>query len=265
VDVPDGKKIPLSQVAKVVYGTGPNTINRENVSRLLVVSANVNGRDLGSVITEIRDRIQSNVQLPAGYYIQYGGQFESQERATETLLIAGAIAFAAITILIYFAVKSIPATIMIMINLPLALVGGVISVAIGGGIISIASMVGFITLFGVATRNGLLLVDNYNTKLAKGLPLSEVLLEGSLERLVAILMTALSSALGMVPLVLGTGAGKEILQPLAVVVLGGLFTSTALTLLVLPALYSQFGKYVAPKQVEVINLDEAKSLGGISM
>jgi CzcA family heavy metal efflux pump len=265
VDVPEGKKIPLSQVAKVVYGTGPNTINRENVSRLLVVSANVNGRDLGSVITEIRDRIQSNVQLPAGYYIQYGGQFESQERATETLLIAGAIAFAAITILIYFAVKSIPATIMIMINLPLALVGGVISVAIGGGIISIASMVGFITLFGVATRNGLLLVDNYNTKLAKGLPLSEVLLEGSLERLVAILMTALSSALGMVPLVLGTGAGKEILQPLAVVVLGGLFTSTALTLLVLPALYSQFGKYVAPKQVEVINLDEAKSLGGISM
>lgn len=146
-----------------------------------------------------------------------------------------------------FAVKSIPATLMIMINLPLALVGGIISVALGGGIISVASMVGFITLFGVATRNGLLLVDNYNTKLSKGLPLQTVLVEGSLERLVAILMTALTSALGMVPLVIGTGAGKEILQPLAVVVLGGLFTSTALTLLVLPALYSQFGKYVTPK------------------
>ncbi len=255
VDVPEGKKVPLSQVAKVAFGTGPNTINRENVSRLIVVSANVNGRDLGSVITDIRDRIKTQVQLPSGYYIQYGGQFESQERATETLLIAGAIAFAAITILIYFAVKSIPATIMIMINLPLALVGGVISVALGGGIISVASMVGFITLFGVATRNGLLLVDNYNTKLAKGIPLQTVLLEGSLERLVAILMTALSSALGMVPLVIGTGAGKEILQPLAVVVLGGLFTSTALTLLVLPALYSMFGKYIIPKKLELIPED----------
>ncbi len=246
VDVPEGKKVPLSQVAKVSFGEGPNTINRENVSRLIVVSANVNGRDLGSVISDIRARIKTQVQLPSGYYIQYGGQFESQERATETLLFAGAIAFFAITILIYFAVKSIPATVMIMINLPLALVGGVISVALGGGIISVASMVGFITLFGVATRNGLLLVDNYNTKLAKGMPLLTVLVEGSLERLVAILMTALSSALGMVPLVIGTGAGKEILQPLAVVVLGGLFTSTALTLLVLPALYSQFGKYVIP-------------------
>ena len=264
VDVPDGRKVPLSQVAKVSFGEGPNTINRENVSRLIVVSANVNGRDLGSVIKDIRDRIKTQVQLPSGYYIQYGGQFESQERATETLLFAGAIAFAAITILIYFAVKSIPATFMIMINLPLALVGGVISVALGGGIISVASMVGFITLFGVATRNGLLLVDNYNTKLAKGMPLQTVLVEGSLERLVAILMTALSSALGMVPLVIGTGAGKEILQPLAVVVLGGLFTSTALTLLVLPALYSQFGKYIIPKsnldrQVEVLSIQDSIS------
>jgi len=264
VDVPDGRKVPLSQVAKVSFGEGPNTINRENVSRLIVVSANVNGRDLGSVIKDIRDRIKTQVQLPSGYYIQYGGQFESQERATETLLFAGAIAFVAITILIYFAVKSIPATFMIMINLPLALVGGVISVALGGGIISVASMVGFITLFGVATRNGLLLVDNYNTKLAKGMPLQTVLVEGSLERLVAILMTALSSALGMVPLVIGTGAGKEILQPLAVVVLGGLFTSTALTLLVLPALYSQFGKYIIPKsnldrQVEVLSIQDSIS------
>ena len=142
---------------------------------------------------------------------------------------------------------------MIMINLPLALVGGVISVALGGGIISVASMVGFITLFGVATRNGLLLVDNYNNKLAHGMSLEKVLVEGSMERLVAILMTALASALGMVPLVIGSGAGKEILQPLAVVVLGGLFTSTALTLLVLPALYSQFGRFfVTKKAVPVV-------------
>ena len=259
VDTPKGQKIPLAQVAEVVYGTGPNTINRENVSRLIVVSANVQGRDLGSVINDIRNQVRQQVQLPSGYYIQYGGQFQAQEQATQTLLWSGILAFIAITILIYFAVKSVPATAMIMINLPLALVGGVISVALGGGIISVASMVGFITLFGVATRNGLLLVDNYNNKLATGMPLGEVLLEGSMERLVAILMTALSSALGMVPLVIGTGAGKEILQPLAVVVLGGLFTSTALTLLVIPALYSLFGKFLVPKKtIRVQNIEAAQ-------
>lgn len=253
VDTPTGAKIPLAQVAKVDYGTGPNTINRENVSRLIVISANVKGRDLGSVITDIRKQVKQQVQLPAGYYIQYGGQFQAQEKATQTLLLSGILAFVAITVLIYFAVKSIAATAMIMINLPLALVGGVISVALSGGIISVASMVGFITLFGVATRNGLLLVDNYNNKLAAGMSLEKVLVEGSMERLVAILMTALSSALGMVPLVVGSGAGKEILQPLAVVVLGGLFTSTALTLLVLPALYSQFRRFfVTKKSVPVV-------------
>lgn len=263
IDTPDGQKIPLAQVAQVNYGTGPNTINRENVSRLIVVSANVNGRDLGSVITDIRNQVKEKVQLPSGYYIQYGGQFQAQEQATQTLLISGLLAFVAITVLIYFAVKTIPATIMIMINLPLALVGGIFSVAIGGGIISVASMVGFITLFGVATRNGLLLVDNYNHKLADGLPLKDVLVEGSMERLVAILMTALTSALGMVPLVIGSGAGKEILQPLAVVVLGGLFTSTALTLLVLPALYSQFGRFLVPQKVTTV-IEDGKVVEAIS-
>jgi CzcA family heavy metal efflux pump len=252
VDTPNGQKIPLAQLAQINYGTGANTINRENVSRLIVVSANVNGRDLGSVITDIRNQVKEKIQLSSGYYIQYGGQFQAQEQATQTLLIAGLIAFFAITILIYFAVKTIPATLMIIINLPLALVGGVISVALGGGIVSVASMVGFITLFGVATRNGLLLVDNYNRKLATEMALKEVLLEGSMERLVAILMTAFTSALGMIPLVIGSGAGKEILQPLAVVVLGGLFTSTALTLLVLPALYSQFGRFLATKKTTTV-------------
>ncbi|PSF31272.1 CusA/CzcA family heavy metal efflux RND transporter [Aphanothece hegewaldii CCALA 016] len=252
VDTPDGRKVPLSQVAKVQYGTGPNTINRENVSRLIVVAANVNGRDLGSVITDIRKAVQEKIQLPSGYFIQYGGQFQAQEQATQTLIWTGILAFIVIAILLYFAVKSIAATTMIMINLPLALVGGIFSVALGGGVISVASMVGFITLFGVATRNGLLLVDNYNNKIAAGLPLKQVLFEGSMERLVAILMTALSSALGMVPLVIGTGAGKEILQPLAIVVLGGLFTSTALTILVLPALYSQFGRFLMPKKANII-------------
>lgn len=247
VDTPSGQKIPLAQVARINYGTGPNTINRENVSRLIVVSANVSGRDLRSVITEVESRIRQNVFLPRGYFIQYGGQFESEERATQNLLIYSGLALITIAVLMYFAVKSIPAMLMIMANLPLALVGGIFSIALGGGIISVASLVGFITLFGVATRNGLLLVDNYNSKFAAGMPLRQVITEGSMERLVAILMTALTSALGMLPLVIGSGGGKEILQPLAVVVLGGLFTSTALTLLVVPALYSQFGCWLVPK------------------
>jgi CzcA family heavy metal efflux pump len=251
IDTPNEQKIPLTQVAKIDYGTGPNTINRENVSRLLVVSANVNGRDLGSVITDIRNKVKEQVHFSSGYYIQYGGQFQAQEQATQTLIVAGLLAFIVITILIYFAVKTIPATVMIIINLPLALIGGIFSIAIGGGIISVASMVGFITLFGVATRNGLLLVDNYNNKLATGLPFKKAVAEGSIERLAAILMTALTSALGMLPVIIGTGAGKEIIQPLAVVVLGGLFTSTALTLLVLPALYSQFGRFLIPRKIEL--------------
>ncbi len=252
VDTPTGQKIPLAQVARVEYGTGPNTIGRENVSRLIVVSANASGRDLRSLVDEIKTKIKQQVQFPSGYFPIYGGQFESEERATQNLTVYGALAFIIITVLIYFAVKTIPATLAIMINLPLALIGGLISIVLAGGIISVASLVGFITLFGVATRNGLLLVDNYNAKLLAGISMQETIIKGSSERLAAILMTALTSALGMLPLVISGGAGKEILQPLAVVVLGGLFTSTALTLLVLPALYSQFGKYLMPKQVEAI-------------
>ncbi|HEY9865969.1 MAG TPA: efflux RND transporter permease subunit [Candidatus Obscuribacterales bacterium] len=249
VDTPTGIKIPLAQVATIDYGTGPNTINRENVSRLIVVSANTSGQDLGTVVGKIKQKINETITPPSGYFIQYGGQFESEERASQNLLIFGTLALVVIGILMYFAVKSLSATVMIMLNLPLAITGGIFSVALGGGILSVASMVGFITLFGVATRNGLLLVDNYNSKIAQGMSLKSVIFEGSMERLVAILMTALTSALGMVPLVIGTGAGKEILQPLAVVVLGGLFSSTILTLLVLPALYSQFGRFLIPKPI----------------
>ncbi len=246
VDTPDDQKIPLAQVATIENGTDPNTINRENVSRLIVVSANANGRDLRSIVNEIQDKVHQQVQIPPDYYIQYAGQFEAEERATQNILIFSAIAFVAITVIMYLSVKSIPSTAMIMINLPLALVGGVFSVALSGGIISIASLVGFVTLFGVATRNGLLLVDNYNTKFAEGMPLKELLIKGSMERLNAILMTAFTSALGLAPLVIESGPGKEILQPLSIVVLGGLFTSTALTLVVLPALYAKFGKLLMP-------------------
>jgi CzcA family heavy metal efflux pump len=248
VDTPNGQKIPLAQVATIENGTGPNTINRENVSRLIVVSANANGRDLRSIVNEIQAKVKQQVHPSSGYYIQYAGQFEAEERATQNILISSAIAFVAITVIMYLSVKSIPSTAMIMINLPLALVGGVFSVALSGGVISIASLVGFITLFGVATRNGLLLVDNYNTKFTEGIPLKDVLIKGSMERLNAILMTAFTSALGLAPLVVESGPGKEILQPLSIVVLGGLFTSTGLTLVVLPALYAKFGKLLLPKR-----------------
>ncbi|MBD2179425.1 efflux RND transporter permease subunit [Pseudanabaena sp. FACHB-1998] len=251
VDTPSGNKIPLAQVAKVQSGTGPNTINRENVSRLIVVAANAQGRDLRSVVSDIQAKVKEQVQIPAGYYIQYAGQFEAEGRASQNILLFSAIAFVVITIIMYLSVKSVASTAMIMINLPLALVGGIIAVALTGGVLSIASLVGFVTLFGVATRNGLLLVDNYNTKYAAGMPLKDLLIQGSMERLNAILMTAFTSALGLAPLVVAGGPGKELLQPLSIVVLGGLFTSTALTLLVLPALYSQFGKYIMPTKVQV--------------
>ncbi len=246
IDKPNSEKIPLSQVASVRNGTGPNTINRENVSRRIVVSANVSGRDLRSVVNEIQKKVKQNLQIPSGYFIQYGGQFEAEERATQNILIYSVIAAVIITVLMYLSVKSIASTAMIMINLPIALVGGVISVVLTGGVISVASLVGFVTLFGVATRNGLLLVDNYNTKFAQGIPLRETLIKGTMERLNAILMTALTSALGLFPLVISGGPGREILQPLSIVVLGGLFTSTALTLLIIPALYARFGNHLIP-------------------
>lgn len=260
IDTPDNGKIPLSQVANVDYGTGANTINRENVSRRLIIAANSSGRDLGSVIKDIREKVQKEVNLPSGYFIEYGGQFEAEARASQTLMIFGALALVVIAVLMYFAVKSIGATLMIMINLPLALVGGIGALAISGGELSIAALVGFITLFGVAARNGLLLVDNYNQKLLTGMPLKEVLVEGSQERLIAILMTALSTALGMVPLAIGGGAGKEMLQPLAVVVLGGMITSTALTLMVIPSLYTLFGRFLIPKPKD--NEMNLSNLGG---
>ncbi|QUS60893.1 efflux RND transporter permease subunit [Synechocystis sp. PCC 7338] len=248
ISTPTGQMITLGDVAKIEYGMGANVVNREDVSRLIVVSANVAERDLGSVVGDVQAQIQQKVQLPQGYFIEYGGQFESEQRATNSLLLFSFIAALVIGVLMFFSVKSLPATIAIMINLPLALIGGLLSVVFTGGVISIASLVGFITLFGVAVRNGLLLVDNYNQKFAQGMKLKETIFKGSMERVNAILMTALTSALGMLPLATASSAGNEILQPLAIVVLGGLCTSTALTLLVIPALYAKFGKWLMPKR-----------------
>ncbi len=242
-----GAIVPLGDLASVDYGKGANVVNREDVSRLIVVSSNVSGRDLGSVVGDIKRTVERSMTLPTGYSIRYGGQFESEERATASLVLYSVVAAVVIALLMWMAVKSWPATVAILINLPLALVGGLAAVLLSGGVLSVASLIGFITLFGVAVRNGLLLVDNYNRRHADGQELREVIRGGSLERLNAILMTALTSALGMLPLALAFGAGNEILQPLAIVVLGGLITSTLLTLVMLPALYARFGRWLLPQ------------------
>jgi len=247
IATPAGTMLPLGSLARIDYGLGANVVNREDVSRLIVVSTNVSGRPLGTVVADIENTIDSKIKLPSGYLIRYGGQFESEERATANLLLYSLLAMVVIALLMFVAVGSLPATIAILINLPLALVGGLVAILLTGGVLSVASLIGFITLFGVAVRNGLLLVDNYNRRHAEGMELKEVIRAGSLQRLNAILMTALTSALGTLPLALAFGAGNEILQPLAIVVLGGLITSTVLTLLVLPALYARFGGWLLPR------------------
>jgi nickel/cobalt tolerance cation efflux system protein len=252
IATPAGTMLPLGSLARIDYGLGANVVNREDVSRLIVVSTNVSGRPLGTVVADIQNIIDSKIKLPSGYLIRYGGQFESEQRATANLLLYSLLAMVVIALLMFVAVKSLPATLAILINLPLALVGGLVAILLTGGVLSVGSLIGFITLFGVAVRNGLLLVDNYNRRHAEGMELKEVIRAGSLQRLNAILMTALTSALGTLPLALAFGAGNEILQPLAIVVLGGLITSTILTLLVLPALYARFGGWLLPRLKPVL-------------
>ena len=243
-----GELKPLGDFILVTSTRGPNEINREDEARRIVVSANVSGRPLGPVVYDIRSQVAKAVRLPVGYSIRYGGQFESEQRATRSLVLYSLLAAVLIAGLMLEAVRSWPATVAILINLPLALVGGLVAVLISGGVLSVASLIGFITLFGVAVRNGLLLVDNFNRRHQNGEPPMDLIRNGSLERLNAILMTALTSALGMVPLALAFGAGNEILQPLAIVVLGGLITSTLLTLVVIPALYARYGRWLLPSE-----------------
>jgi CzcA family heavy metal efflux pump len=242
-DTPLGAKLPLSQLAEVVYEKGPNTISRENVQRKIVVQANVSGRDLRSVIDGIQARLSENISFPQSYYVEYGGQFESEQAATRLLAILSLIAIAAIFLLLYLEFKAFRPAILIMANLPLALIGGIWAVFFTGGIISIASLVGFITLFGIATRNGILMISHYQHLLAEGKGFREAIIQGSLERLNPILMTALTTGLALIPLALGSGEpGKEIQTPMAIVILGGLFTSTALNMIVVPSLFFKFGE-----------------------
>lgn len=242
VDTPSGVKVPLRAVASVSYGKSPNTISHENLSRRVVIQANVSGRDLGTVITDIRAKIAKEVPLPTGYYVVFGGQFEAQEEATKRLLILGAVAMVGMYLLLLMAFRSARAAALVMANLPLALIGGIWAVFFTGAVLSVGSLVGFITLFGLSTRNGIMLVSHFNQLLSEGKQFEEILWEGSLDRLSPVLMTALTAALGVLPIAILGGAGRELEQPLAIVIVGGMFSSTALTLVVIPALFNLYGR-----------------------
>jgi CzcA family heavy metal efflux pump len=246
IDAGDGQKIPLNYIAEVVSTSGPNTINKENVQRKTVVSANVTGRDQKSVVDEIRQKIESNIQLPEGYRIEYGGQFEAEAEASKTLVVTSLLALFVIFFLLYQEFKTIKTSTIILLNLPLALIGGVLSVWFTSGMLSIPAIIGFITLFGIATRNGILLISHYQTLSKEGLPLYDTIIQGSKDRLSPILMTALTAGLALIPLAIGGELpGNEIQSPMAKVILGGLLSSTLLNLFVVPVVY-----YLANRKTE---------------
>lgn len=242
VDVAGGK-VPFSQIAEIRSAAGPNTINRENVARKIVISANVSDGDLQGAVNRIRKTINDNVPLPEGYHVEYGGQFESAQSATRTLLVTSLMAILVIFLLLYGQFKNVRQASAVLLNLPLALIGGVFAIFFADGIISIPAIIGFISLFGIATRNGMLLIDRYNELRQGGLSLHDAVMRGSLDRLNPILMTALTSALALIPLALGGDLpGNEIQSPMAKVLLGGLLTSTMLNGFIVPVVYILISK-----------------------
>ncbi len=237
LDSPSGK-VPLEELAEITSTTGPNTINRENVERRLMVSANISGRDLRGTVDEIRERVAEEIDFPEGYYVAYGGQFENEEAASRTLLWASAGAILLIFMLLYYEFKNASESLIILINMPLALIGGVLILFVCGDEINIPAIIGFISLMGISTRNGMLLMSRYNALENDGLSLHERIVSGSSDRLLPIVMTALTSALALVPLALnGDAPGNEIQSPMALVILGGLLSSTVLNIYVVPSLY----------------------------
>lgn len=235
IDTNTGQKVPLADVAEVVSTAGPNTINRENAQRKLVISANAAGRDMRSVVNDMQRAINAKVKLPEGYHIEYGGQFESEASASRLLLGLSVVSIIIILLLLFLQFRSWHQSVVVLLNLPLALIGGVLALVLTGGVISIPAIIGFISLFGMATRGGMLLVDRYNELARRGLSRQEVVMRGSLDRLLPILMTALSSGLALIPLAFGSHLpGNEIQSPMAQVMLGGLLTSTLLNLFIVP-------------------------------
>ena len=233
----NGQKIPFEYIADIESSVGPNTINRENVQRRIVVSCNVSGRDLSSTVSDIRNRISADVALPEGYHVEYGGQFESEESASRILMLISCISIVLIYLLLYAQFKNTHQAGVVLLNLPLALIGGVFAIAMTGGVVSIPSIIGFISLFGIATRNGILLIDKYNENWHQQTD-HRYIIDSSLDRLTPILMTALTSALALIPLALGGDLpGNEIQSPMAKVLLGGLISSTLLNMFITPLVY----------------------------
>lgn len=244
-----GVSVPLEYLADVVSSTGPNTINRENAERKIVVSANVTGGDLRGTVERIKERIKEQIVLPEGYHIEYGGQFESEESASRTLAVASVFAVFVIFLLLFGQFKRVDQSAVVLLNLPLALIGGVLTIFFTDRIVSIPAIIGFISLFGIATRNGMLLIDRYNSLRAEGKGLMESIMQGSLDRLNPILMTALTSALALIPLAVGGDLpGNEIQSPMAKVLLGGLLSSTLLNGFIIPIMYTFIGRRKAQKQ-----------------
>ena len=248
----NGQKVPLHYVAEILPLVGPNTISRENVQRKIVVSANVAGRDLNGVVKDIQKTVGEQITLPEGYHVEYGGQFESEQAASRTLFLTSVISILLIFLLLFNEFHSMPLSSIIMLNLPLAIIGGILSIWFTSGIISIPAIIGFISLFGIATRNGILLVSHYNHLRSEGMSLHDSVVLGSLDRLNPILMTALTSALALIPLAVGGDLpGNEIQSPMAQVILGGLLSSTLLNGFVVPIMYLLLNH----KQKEIENLE----------
>lgn len=241
IDAPEGRKIPLRLVADLQIVNSPFMINRERLQRRIVVQANVTDRDLISVIHEVQRRIAGEVQLPAGYFIEYGGQFESEREATRVLMVYGGLAVVGIFLMLYKAFGSSRAALLVMVNLPLALIGGVAAILLTGMVTSVPSLIGFISVFGIGARNGIILVSHYRQLRAEGVAKEDAIIQGSKDRLAPVLMTAAAAALGLLPLLFGEATGKELERPLAQVILGGLFTSTLLNMIVMPTLFMRFG------------------------
>lgn len=253
---PNGEKIRVSDVAEVYEGSGPNMVNRENLQRRIVVSANSHGRDLGSLINEVKEKINQKVKLPEGYFIEYGGQFESQEKASKLILFLGIISLLGVFFVLYIHFNSVMLTLQIMLNVPLALIGSIIAIYLTEKELSVATMIAFITLCGIATRNGIMMISHYiHLMKEEGESFSEqMVIRGSLERLVPVLMTALSAILALSPLLFAKGEpGKEILYPVAVVIIGGLLSSTLLDIVVTPAVFLKYGKKSVEKLLNKSN------------
>ena len=250
---PEGVQVPVSEVAHIEPGQGPNQVLHENGQRRIVVQANVAGRSIGDVVSEIREQVTGQVELPQEYYITYGGQFEAQQEATRLLGILSIFSLAAMFLVLYSHFRSSRIVLQVLLNIPLALIGSLIAIAMTDRVISIASIVGFITLTGIASRNGIMMISHYIHLVREEGEMftKQMIVRGSLERLVPVLMTAITAGLALLPLVLAKGEpGKEILYPVAVVILGGLISSTLLDIVLTPAVFWRFGKPAVDKYLK---------------